>query len=115
MPYKRTTRSGNGKTRTTHTQSISKNGTRSSKVSYSSGGGNTRVTKTTNLNTGQTKTYVTNRSGGWIDRKCVSPSPVKSSTKFPKAKRPRKRKSKPMKLSEIMLLMLAFIIVMSIL
>lgn len=92
--YKRTTNSGKNGTRTTRTQSV-KGSNRSSKMSQSVGGKTSRITTTTNLNTGERKTYITQRTGGWISRKSLSPP--KQKTHKPKKVRVYKaKKSKPL-------------------
>jgi hypothetical protein len=87
--YKRTTNSGKSGTRTTRTQSV-KGSKRSSKMSQSVGGKTSRITTTTNLNTGERKTYITQRTDGWISRKSLSPP--KQKTHKPKKVRVYKAK-----------------------
>jgi hypothetical protein len=92
--YKRTTNSGKNGTRTTRTQSV-KGSKRSSKMSQSVGGKTSRITTTTNLNTGERKTYITQKSGGWISRKSLSP-PKQKPQKPKKVRVYRSKKSKPL-------------------
>lgn len=108
---KRTSRSTGKGSRTTNTRTITNKGKTRQTTSRSTGSKTRRLTTSTSFGSGgdgRTKQYVTTNYGGW--RKTTLLNPITKTKKAKKAKMPRRRNSKPMKMSTIGWIVLALFI-----